>query len=47
MVGGVLLGLLEGGVTAVGLSKIRDVVAFGILILIMLYRPTGLFGRRQ
>jgi branched-chain amino acid transport system permease protein len=50
MAGGFLLGLLEEMVAGYGRfigfpSTARDAVAFGILILILLVRPAGLFGR--
>ncbi len=43
--GGLLLGLLEtfaGGIP--GISNYRDGIAFAILILILLFRPSGLLG---
>jgi branched-chain amino acid transport system permease protein len=46
ILGGILLGLLEtfgGGIPA--LSNYRDAIAFGILILILLFKPAGLLGR--
>ncbi len=46
--GGILLGLLEtffGGMPA--LSNYRDAIAFAILILILLFRPSGLLGKPQ
>ena len=45
--GGVLLGLIETLVVALGGSTYRDAVAFGVLILILLVRPSGLLGRMQ
>jgi len=50
VVGGILLGLLESlvSVTVIGsvhLSTFRDVFSFGILVLLLVVRPTGLFGR--
>jgi branched-chain amino acid transport system permease protein len=50
IVGGILLGLLESlvSVTVIGsvhLSTYRDVFSFGILALLLIVRPTGLFGR--
>jgi branched-chain amino acid transport system permease protein len=45
--GGVVLGLVETGVVALGGSTYRDAVAFGVLILILLFRPTGLLGKRS
>lgn len=46
VIGGLLIGLLEtfaGGRPE--LSNYRDAIAFGILILILLFKPAGLFGR--
>jgi branched-chain amino acid transport system permease protein len=45
--GGLLLGLVETVVVALGGSTYRDAVAFGVLILILLLRPGGLLGRLQ
>ena len=47
MVGGLLLGVIETFVTAYLSSTYRDAIAFVILVLILLYRPTGLFGAPQ
>ncbi|HYP79238.1 MAG TPA: branched-chain amino acid ABC transporter permease [Steroidobacteraceae bacterium] len=46
-VGGLVLGLVETGVVALGGSTYRDAVAFAVLILILLLRPNGLLGKRQ
>jgi len=45
MVGGLLLGVVESIVTALGYSLWRDAAAFVILILILIFRPAGLFGK--
>ncbi|MBL0386630.1 branched-chain amino acid ABC transporter permease [Tumebacillus sp. ITR2] len=46
LVGGLLLGVVETGVQSIpGMSLWRDGVAFGILILILIFKPTGLFGK--
>lgn len=45
MLGGILLGMTEALVSGFGGSMYRDAVAFGILILILLIRPTGLLGK--
>lgn len=45
MVGGFLMGILETLVSGYGSSLYRDAVAFGVLILILLIKPTGLFGK--
>jgi branched-chain amino acid transport system permease protein len=47
MVGGLLLGVVETLVSAYLSSTYRDAIAFVVLIAILLYRPTGLFGRGQ
>ena len=44
--GGIVLGLVETGVVALGGSTYRDAVAFGVLILILLLKPEGLLGKR-
>jgi branched-chain amino acid transport system permease protein len=47
LVGGVLLGLVEvASVVAVG-SGYRDAAGFGLVLLILLTRPTGLFATRE
>lgn len=45
MVGGLLLGTIETGVSSVGYSLWRDGVAFAVLILILIFKPSGLFGK--
>lgn len=45
LVGGLLLGVIETGVSSIGYSVWRDGVAFAILILILIFKPTGLFGK--
>jgi len=46
MLGGIVLGLVENwGVTCVRNSW-RDVIAFVILVLILMFRPTGILGER-
>jgi len=47
MVGGLLLGVVETLISAYVSSTYRDAIAFVILIAILLYRPTGLFGTGQ
>ena len=54
MAGGVLLGLFEGvgpqlvlaGFGIPGVSQLKDVVAFTALVLVLIFKPTGLFGER-
>jgi branched-chain amino acid transport system permease protein len=45
MLGGLLLGLAEQMVSGYTSSSWRDAVAFGILILILLIKPSGLLGK--
>jgi len=46
LVGGLVLGIVETGIQSVeGMSLWRDAVAFGILILILIFKPSGLFGK--
>lgn len=47
MFGGILLGLLETfGVAIFGIpTGMKDTIAFGVLILILLIKPEGLFGK--
>lgn len=47
MLGGLLLGLIESfGATYLS-AAYRDVIAFGVAILILLFRPKGLLGKGQ
>ncbi len=47
MIGGLILGVAEVLVSGYISSTLRDAIAFGILIVILLTRPTGLLGRGQ
>jgi branched-chain amino acid transport system permease protein len=46
MVGGMFLGLVEAvGPAILGISyQLKDVIAFGILVLVLIFRPTGIVG---
>lgn len=46
MVCGLILGMAEVLSVAYGDSSYRDAVAFGLIILILLVRPQGLFGKK-
>ncbi|MGC8768181.1 branched-chain amino acid ABC transporter permease [Calditerrivibrio sp.] len=46
MVGGLILGLTEVLGVAFVSSSFRDAIAFGILILILIIKPAGLFGKK-
>ena len=45
VIGGFAIGLAEVLVTALGLSAWTDAVVFGILIVVLLIKPTGFLGR--
>jgi len=45
VVAGFILGIVENLAVAYISSSFRDVFAFGILILVLIFRPKGLFGR--
>jgi len=45
MLGGLVLGLLEAGGTQIFGSAWRDVFAFVILIIMLIFRPNGLLGK--
>ncbi|WP_342470815.1 branched-chain amino acid ABC transporter permease [Ureibacillus sp. FSL K6-3587] len=45
MVGGFILGIVETIVSSIGFSLWRDAAAFVILILILILKPAGLFGK--
>ncbi len=47
MLGGVLLGLAETFAAAYISSQYKDIVAFSLLVLILLFRPTGLLGKPE
>ena len=47
MLGGVILGVAETFAAAYISSEYKDIVAFGLLVLILLLRPTGLLGKPE
>ncbi|PIT98838.1 MAG: branched-chain amino acid ABC transporter permease [Bdellovibrionales bacterium CG10_big_fil_rev_8_21_14_0_10_45_34] len=47
VVGALILGLSEEFVVAYGSSTFRDALAFSILILVLLFKPEGLFGANR
>ena len=47
MLGGLLLGLAETFAAAFISAQYKDIVAFGLLILILLFRPSGLLGKPE
>jgi branched-chain amino acid transport system permease protein len=44
MIGGIFLGVFEGLAAGYISSEWKDVFAFGLLILLLLFRPSGLLG---
>ncbi|NLM12842.1 MAG: branched-chain amino acid ABC transporter permease [Epulopiscium sp.] len=46
MVGGFVIGLCETILVAMGYSTFSDAFTFTLLIIILLFRPTGLFGEK-
>lgn len=44
--GGILLGLIESLGVACTQSAWQDVIAFVVLVLVLMFKPTGLFGER-
>ena len=46
MLGGMFLGLIESiGPAVLGINfQLKDVIAFGILVLVLIFRPTGIMG---
>lgn len=45
VVGGIVLGIVESFISGFGFSMFRDAAAFAILILVLLLRPAGIFGK--
>ncbi|MBF8970309.1 branched-chain amino acid ABC transporter permease [Streptococcus sp. 121] len=43
--GGFVIGILETAATALGFSDFRDAIVYGVLILILLVRPSGILGK--
>jgi branched-chain amino acid transport system permease protein len=46
-IGGMIIGLLETFVVGYISPAYRDAIAFGILILILLFKPTGIMGKKE
>ncbi|MEO5373939.1 MAG: branched-chain amino acid ABC transporter permease LivH [Alphaproteobacteria bacterium] len=47
MLGGFLIGLIEAFWSAYFTIEYKDVATFGILVLVLIFRPTGLLGRPE
>ena len=46
VIGGILIGVIENIAVAVGLSTYKDAFTFILLIVILIVKPTGLFGEK-
>lgn len=46
MVGGLLLGIIESLAKAFNLGELADAIVFGVLIVVLVIKPTGLFGKK-
>jgi branched-chain amino acid transport system permease protein len=47
MLGGLLIGLIEAFWSGYFSVEYKDVAAFGILVVVLIFRPTGLLGRPE
>lgn len=47
MLGGIILGLIESISKAYINSELSDAIVFGVLILVLLLKPSGLLGRKR
>lgn len=47
MIGGFVIGLIETFVAGYGSTLYKDAVVFGILILVLLIKPSGLLGKNE
>lgn len=47
MLGGFIIGILEAMVAAIGLSMWKDAAVFFILIVVLLFKPTGFLGKKM
>ena len=47
MLGGILLGIIESFSKAYISTQLSDAIVFGVLILVLLVRPSGLLGRKK
>ena len=46
MLGGFCIGIAEAAVSAIGLSVWKDGVVFAILIIVLIFKPTGILGKK-
>jgi branched-chain amino acid transport system permease protein len=45
MIGGILLGVIENLSKAYISSQLSDAIVFGVLIIVLLVKPTGILGK--
>jgi branched-chain amino acid transport system permease protein len=46
MIGGILLGIIENLSKAYISSQVADAIVFSVLIIVLLVKPTGIFGKK-
>ena len=46
MLGGILLGIIESLSKAYISTQLADAIVFGVLIVVLLVKPTGLLGKK-
>lgn len=47
LVGGLFIGIAESLVVAYGSSLYRDAIVYAVLIIVLIVKPTGLFGKNE
>ena len=47
MLGGILIGLIEAMWSAYFSTEYKDIAGFGVLVLVLIFRPSGLLGRPE
>jgi branched-chain amino acid transport system permease protein len=47
MLGGLLIGVIEAFWSGYFSVEYKDVASFGVLVLVLIFRPTGLLGRPE
>jgi len=47
MLGGLLIGLIEAMWSGYFSAKYKDVAVFAILVIVLIFRPSGLLGRPE
>jgi branched-chain amino acid transport system permease protein len=47
MLGGLMIGLIESFWSAYFSVEYKDIAAFGVLVLVLIFRPSGLLGRPE